>query len=106
MDESKMNKVLILACCMLMTTACSDFKKSSDEKDKIYLRQSKEYDEQSKKVKKQQVEVERQLNLAAEQLSKSAAQQRQMEQLLLRWEKQADRYDMILNSWEKKDTPK
>jgi hypothetical protein len=85
---------LVAACFAAFSlAACSDPGATNTNQANEYQRQVKIYDEQARKAAELQAETERQLKL-------SAANQVRMEKLLRRWEKQADRYDAILDKWE------
>ena len=94
---------------------CSESDSTTDSQNTDYERQVKVYDEQMKKHQEQQAEYEKQVKAYNEQTNQyeeqqaeskkqieiSKGHQKRMEILLERWEKQADRYDEILDKWEK-----
>ena len=102
--ELKMKNYIFCSLLLLFPlTACSESDSTTTSSQETeYQRQVKTFDKQTKIVAEQQEESERQLKVTAKHLKTAISQQERMEKLLNRWEKQADRYDLILDSWEKK----
>jgi PBP1b-binding outer membrane lipoprotein LpoB len=120
--ESKLRRYLYILLLVLFTTGCLDQKDSSESQEDTYQRQVKEYDKEQEErnrqlietakqqkayaeslalAKEQEAEVLRQNEEFSKQLEIGAIQQVKMEKLLKRWELQADRYDAVLDKWEK-----
>ncbi len=94
---------------LLPLTACSESDSAIAQQEAEYQRQVDIYNEQTEITYKLQKETEKQLKetaklqaLSAKELELATANQMRLKKLIERQEKQADRYDAILDKWEKK----